>query len=59
MAQGCLGAVEQAWQCSGSPHWAGGGGEDWPSGQEGRHDSSKGTCWNAAEPDPRSPSCCD
>ena len=52
MAQGCLGAVEQAWQCSGSPHWAGGGWEGWPSGEESCHPTPEGALQYAAEPDP-------
>ena len=39
LVQGCYRAVPQAWQCSGSPLWAGRGGEDWQFGQK------SGTPW--------------
>ena len=39
LVQGCYRAVPQAWQCSGSPLWAGRGGENWKFGQK------SGTPW--------------
>ena len=55
----CFRAIYQAWQCSGSPYWAGGGREGWPPVQESCHPTAEGAVWNAAKPDPWSPPCRD
>ena len=58
LVQGCYRAVPQAWQCSGSPLWAGRGGEDWQFGQKSgtpwKFGQQSGTPWPSPPAPPAS-----